>query len=567
MLQRIALFLILLNGAVFPGEQALSKAEKHLFLKDPRAAFQELEKEEGKEAEKLKIRSLLMLHREREALEAFCALYEQDSSLEKDANFLREMCFALLEHHASSSQYATQTLAFLGATYTQDVKALSLIKERLNSTNAHHRTLAIEMACRYQDPVLKKSLPILLKEEKVWQVRLCLLKAIGQLRLFDERGYLEAILTSDLSMEEERCVAIEALIQMYEGLDEKEFRALVNSKQAGMRRFACSLADYFYISEAEEAMIQLSQDPHPGVRKSALNYWQHRGSISSLPQEWKRVLLKNIEDPHLDIAMQAALVCYFIDPKKATDTLEKGCLDSNTEKARLAAMNIASLGGYGKELSEKLLKVCTDPFVRINLALGLLRQQAPSQEALDALYHFFQEVKQPCMWLSSEDKQIVPSRVRHGNEIYNLPKLVDQLTRLELLSYLASYGDERASSAMQLFLEEHSWHLSTNAGLFLLQEKGPIAREILVEYLEHSDPELQLQAALILALFTQDDQARVRLEEAYETASRERRLAILEALSQIQSPKSLSFFLKALKAPSPCLRIVAAFGVIRAISL
>ncbi len=160
---------------------------------------------------------------------------------------------------------------------------------------------------------------------------------------------------------------------------------------------------------------------------------------------------------------------------------------------------------------------------------------------------------------------LAPSQVRHVDQIPNYPEAMDQMTRLNLVSQLVLVEDPRALEALKVFLKRKSWGLTGVAAGLLLQEGDETAMEVVRTLLDDKDPDIRLQACLVLAMFGRDESIVRDLQGAYAGADHDKKLHILEALGRIGSKESYSFLVSVLREPFPILRIAAASSLIQSI--
>ncbi len=157
---------------------------------------------------------------------------------------------------------------------------------------------------------------------------------------------------------------------------------------------------------------------------------------------------------------------------------------------------------------------------------------------------------------------IQPSEVRHDDLIPNLPEAINQATRLELLNILAIMEYPRTAEAIQQFLSEKNWGISGLAAELLLTEGDEKAVDIVTRLLSNPSPKIQLQAALLLALWNQDPRSYEILQERYATADFNTKMQILEAMGRLGEKSTLPFLLQRLYEPSQTLRVVAAVAIL-----
>ena len=103
---------------------------------------------------------------------------------------------------------------------------MPLLIEEMRSSNALLRSLAIHMAANFGDTPLQEELARLLKEEKVWNVKLEVIKAVGQLRMLRTRPQLIEIIGNPKTLVEEKAAAMISLISLYETVEVQELQQL-----------------------------------------------------------------------------------------------------------------------------------------------------------------------------------------------------------------------------------------------------------------------------------------------------------------------------------------------------
>lgn len=249
--------------------------------------------------------------------------------------------------------------------------------------------------------------------------------------------------------------------------------------------------------------------------------------------------------------------------------MERWLGDLLPENRRLAASALAAVGSRGVELSVKMLGESKDPYVKANIALGLLGQRAKCQEAADFLVGFLAEEKR--LWMMDKRlnplfETLQPSQIRYNDQIPNYPEAHDQMTRLHLVSLLALVEDPRALSALKTFLQRKHWGITGVAAATLLHEGDDEALAMVKELVNDADANVRLQACLVLAMFGKDESVLRDLQGAYAGADHEKKLHILEALGRIGNRESYSFLVGVLNEPFPILRVAAAAALIQSVN-
>jgi len=569
------LFLLALLGQVLYTEtEGVRRVQSHLLLEDTSAALEESQAlvsqyPESEAVLSAHIQALAMAGKETEALKHWHDLSLKTPKILSDRHLLEELSWGVLKKGLHSTQNGVRFASLISAYLTHDVRTVPILLKMMRDSNAVIRSVAVQMASSYQDAPLKDEIVRLMNEEKVWVVRLELIKAAGALRIKELSTKLQQAVQSDRTTFEERHLAIEALLNIYEKLSLAELKTLVRSDRAGLRHLACSIGAHFEMEEGREEILHLLKDPHPDVKIAALNAFGlfYRKQVSQ--EEAKEKLTPLLTDSNAAVAITAAWAALLVNLELASPHLSHWCFDSMPENRRLAAAALSAAGTRGVSLSRKILGESQDPYVKANLALGLLGQRLEIGRSCDALYGFLENENRMWMWDTRPNplfQVLAPNQVRHVDHIPNYPKAIDQMTRLNLVSLLAVVDDPRAIAALKSFLQKSSWGITGVAAATLLQEGGDTALEIVRELLSDTDPNVRLQACLVLAMLGRDESVLADLQGAYATADHEQKLHILEALGRVGNASSFTFLIGVFKEPFPILRVAAAAALIQSLN-
>jgi HEAT repeat protein len=548
-------------------EEGVRRVQAHLLIDDPTSALKEAQNliqkyPDSRLAGSTLIEAYAAGKRDAEALASWHRLSLKYPDLIADRHLLEELGWGVLKRGLESTQNGVRLSAMIGAYLTNDVRTVPILQKMMRDSNAIIRSVAVQMSCSYRDAPLKDEIVRLMEEEKVWVVRLEVIKAIGAMKMSAYAPKLKAIVQSERATYEERQLAIEALINIYENISLSEFKILAASNRAGMRHLACSIAAHFEVEGAKEEIIRLIQDPHPDVRIAALNAF----GLVYRDKERSEVLSEALKDANAFVAITAAWAAMLIDPAMGSSHLEGWLKDPLPENRRLAAAALAATGGRGIDLSVKTLKESSDPYVKANLAIGLLGQRVEIPRSSDSLYEFLKEENRMWMWDTRPNplfQILAPSQVRYVDHIPNYPESIDQMTRLNLVSLLAIVEDPRACEALRSFLQKRAWGISGVAAATLLQEGDESALAVVRECLSDNDPNVRLQACLVLAMMGKDESVLSELQGAYAGADHERKLHILEALGRMGNANSYSFLIGVFNEPFPIFRVAAAAALIQ----
>lgn len=564
----------LLAAPTLTEEEGIRRVQAHLLIEDSKSALREAKNlyesfSGSRGAGTALIAALSANGMEEAALEVFNRLSLAHPDLMADRGVLEDLAWGVLYRGIESTQYGIRLAALIGSYLTHDVRAVKLLVRMMRDTNAVIRTIAMQMAAGYGDAALKDEISRLMEEERIWLVRLEVIRAAGHLRMKALEPKFKTILSSEKNTVEERRAAIEALVSINEDIGFEEWSALAKSDRAGMRHFACILAAHLGLKEAREEIISLAGDTHPDVRVAALNALGLCYLKGMEPAQAAEIAERSEKDSHPAVAITAAWFRALIDPAGAILQFEKWLESSIPEDRHFAAAALAASGQRCAALAARVLKESADPYVRVNVAIGLIGQRIDVERCCDTLYRFMTEEKKMVMWDTRANplfQVLTPSYVRHIDQIPNYPEAIDQMTRLNLLSLLCVLEDPRAQDAVKGFLKRKTWGITGAAAAMLLQEGDETMLDSVRSLVQDPDPDLRLQACLVLAMLGRDESVLVDLQKNYAGSDHDRKLHILEALGRIGKEESFSFFLGTLQEPFQILRVAAASGLIQGLN-
>lgn len=570
----IAIPCFLLAAPGITEDEGIRRVQAHLLIEDNDAALQEAQELfdsfPGSHAVgEAYIEALAANGFETAALNIWNALSLKDPNLIEDHHLIEELSWGVLRKGLASNQYAIRLSALIGAYLTRDVRAVKILLQMMRDSNAVIRSVAVQMAGGFADAPLKDEIVRLIADEKIWFVRLELIKAAGVLRMKELSFKLKEILSNEKNTFEERQLAIEALVNIYDKISLEEIQSLAKNNRAGMRQLACQLTTHFNLKEARDVILQLALDSHPDVRVAALNAIGLVYLDEAETNTIKEVIIRSLDDLHPAVSITAAWVATLIDPALGEPAFLRWIESDLAENRRLAAGALAATGGRSIALGKRILEVSIDPYVQVNVAMGLIGQRIEVKRCCDIIYDFLMKEKRMWMWDNRTNplfQVLVPSQVRHIDQIPNYPEAVDQMTRLNLVSLLALVEDARAQDALKSFLQKKNWGITGVAAAMLLKEGDLGAMDVVHNLLEDPDPNVRLQACLVLSMLGHDENMVFDLQKAYVQSDHERKLHILEALSQIGSAESLPFLVGVLEEPFQVLRVAAAACIIQCIN-
>lgn len=511
------------------------------------------------------IQALSIKGEELDALSEWTKLCSANDAFASDRKLLELLAWGALAKGHISSQLSIRVSALVGSSFTRDVLALPLLLNELRSSNALVRSVAIQLAISYGDAPLKEEIVRLLKEERVWYVRLAAIKAAGEMRLHETKSLLKEIVASPRTLAEEKIAAIIALVTMYDAIARNELLALVRSDRAGLRQLGSEVIARLHLKSEMDLLLPLIEDSSPDVRISALNtlaLLQIRDVQGTLTAE---LIESHLEDPSAEVAMTTAYLLMIQGDKRGEKALLQWISHATPKWRRLASAALAAGGRHGLAAVRQGFKETSDVYVRVNLAYGLIGQRVEIPLACKAIRDALHE---QALWMWQESgtllfRSLSPSHLRPIDAIANYPAVIDQMVRLELLALLSVLGDAGAPQAVREFLQTKSWGVTGTAAAILLQEGTEEDLAAVRTLLADPDEKIRLQAALILATMGKDPSVVHVLQEVYNQVDREMKIHILEALGHVGDPASIPFLVDVLKQPFQTLRVIAASALIQ----
>lgn len=478
-------------------------------------------------------------------------------------DLLEEMAWGVIQKGSKASAPLTRAIALIAAAMGNDARGVELLTVSLKDQNRLIRALSIEFSSHFRDAKLQNGIIERLKNEQDIAVRVELLGAVGKMKIEAAEPYLLKVLENERSLAEEKAAAIESMVELHEVVDQKEIERFAKHPRAGLRALASAAISYNDRKEDAYLLIPLLKDPQADVRKAALEALGDLRveSIQEVPVS--ELISPLTKDKDVEVAMTAAWVMMLNRPKEGQALLYPWLMSTIPEERLLASAILAGAGKYGFPLTEQAFYITNDPYVKLNLALTLIRQRVCCDQGASALYQLIKNQKE--RWMTKDFGRfsaVGPCDVSHRPDIPNYPEAVNQTTRLEILNELAMLHHPGAEKAIQSFLNERPWGVSGAASALLLTEGGDEALDLIRNLLKDPSDKIRLQAALILGLWGSDPEALTTLQTLYPTVNRQQKEQILEALGRIGELSSLPFLVDRLEEQYQILRMVGAVAIL-----
>lgn len=568
-----SVFITYSHASITSLEISQKRVRDHLVVKDYVGALSDLKISlaqfpQSKELQILMVRVLSESGYGSEAFKQWKYVTETYPEVKDDWSLIEAIAWSILAKAESSSQQIVNISSMIGASLTKDAKAVYVLQRYLRSTNAYLRMVAIRLATQYGDKKLIEEIQTMLTKESVWYVRLEILRALGQFQRKEITALFKEIVASSRSSIEERGVAAQGLLTLYDHLDDFEFKKLLESPRAGLRYLACEVVSYLNLKEKSEQIASLLQDTSAEVKIAALNTL----SVVGISKEAKEEILSKVifltQDAHPCVSITACRLLMYYRSEIALPILEKWIAHENADLARLAACALSLSGSSGKKTAMRLLQNVDDHFIRVNLAYGMLGEEESTNKLCKAIAEFLSVQEGKIMFDVSMNplfKMIAPSRIKHTPEMAHYPQAVDQHTRLHLLNTLAMMRYPKAEESIKHYLQSQSIGMTYAASTALIEEGAEDSIEIIRELLSDPDEKIRVQAALVLAMLGGEKEALQVLKDVYPKVDRELKIAILEALGHIGSKEEIPFLMRLLEDPFNVMKVIAASAIIQCI--
>ncbi|MDN3508228.1 MAG: HEAT repeat domain-containing protein [Simkaniaceae bacterium] len=512
------------------------------------------------------IEALSHLGRDRQAYIAWQEMSELFEDIKSDLAVIEKLAWSVLTHAESSDQMSVHLSSLYGAALTRDVKGAHIILRQLKSSNGYIRAMAAKFAMQYGDDLLLSELMKMLEKERVWYVRLEIMRTLSAHKVPGIEEKLRKIIASERTAYEEKGVAIESLVMMTESIDEKKLDVLLKSDRAGLRQLSCGVMLHLEKREWREKLIAVLDDTSVDVRCMAMQALAYLG-IDGL--DLKDRLVQVIEEPNPRLAIAAGRLLLACDSSLGLKVLFEHLQNRDPVIRRLAAGVLVASGEKGKWLAMKMMRQSDDPYVRVNLAHGLLGFCADDVICCNVIDRFLRENKENIMWDRTPGfftETVGPTRARHVPQMAQYPLMIDQTTRLSLYNALAIKRYPKVTETLRDFLKNKPTGVPFAAALTLLEEGSQDALEHVKTLLTDTDELVRLQAAFAMAVTGEGKAMLPIFQEVYPKVDRETKLQIIQALGHFGGADALPFLLEIMGTEFYVLRIASASAIIRAIN-
>ncbi|MCB1081965.1 MAG: HEAT repeat domain-containing protein, partial [Chlamydiia bacterium] len=355
---KIGIFVTFFFGSLFASESAVcQRANAHLIIHDYVGAEKECLKgldvsPDSSLLQKVMIKALAEGGKGDEAT----TLFERFQLESKEPELLETLAWGIIKQSEGSTQLLVNLACLMSACHTNDVRATDLLLRSLSSSNAILRTYAAQLSPHYRDQLVIAKLLEMLRLEKVWFVRLEVIRALGMMEVKEAKDPLTEILIHPRVPSEEKGEAIAALINSWEEIGDHELAALIRSKRGGFRHLACQIVSHLDLKDKTASIEILLEDPIAEVRIAALNTLSFLG-LKRLSTQGLSKIVDLTEDPNGSVALTAAWIISRFAPETACQVIKQSIYGTDDATRRLGALILGRIEKKKKRLAEEVLKI------------------------------------------------------------------------------------------------------------------------------------------------------------------------------------------------------------------
>lgn len=571
------LFVLALTGmlsfsSVFADESLASRrVAAHLFIKDYQTAFLEAKKAyEANPGSRSAIEDLIVASfytgQESYGLTLFENYRKRFGIDPEHTDFLEEVAFGVIRMGMNSCTPALRLFSALAAFHANDARGVAILQKGLKDQSALVRSASIKLAARLRDKTLQQEMLNIIAKERLYDLKLDAIRAAGSMKIIEAKELLINIITSDREGDEAKAAAIEAYVNMDRSLRSEDLRRMAKSQRVGFRTLSAVAIEHLDLVDEMDILVDHLSDTHRDVRRYALiALGRMMGKVEFPKEAVRKKLVPLLNEKDVSTRIAALWLMTLIDPPAAEKQFLQ-CLESPLVEVRVkTASAISSTGVPGMDLMKKAFQRSRCPYVRLNLAVGMVQLGIEDSETLATIKEALSGDERLAVVSDVLGDAIAPSKLSFSGDVLITPEAVNQMVRLELINLLAVKGDPDTQQMLRTFLTERRWGITGVASALLMTEGDDEAKDSVKKLLDDSDKKVRVQAAVVLASWRDRGRALEILEEAYEGVDRDLKIKVLESIGHIGNKKQLPFLAEKLSEPYPTLRLAASLAIIQTI--
>jgi len=468
------------------------------------------------------------------------------------------LCWAIINNASQSYHPKLRAEALLASSLHNDAKNVPLIIKLIHDPHPQVQELSLHLAEHYFDEPVQQALFDLAKAGPT-DIRIKAASLLTRQKALGTESLLKEMLSDELFSQTDKIRLTHNLSLLQKELDLNWLEKTVVDSQPEIRALACFAARRDPSKKALGILLPLLHD------SASLEYalevfglWQHL--IPERAQILQKSYLDALDSPSIRCASLAAWALFLsVDQKNSADWFEDMILNKPSDQAHIACSRLIKTGVRGLALAKELLLKTSDPIMQINISAYLLSHRSETTLASERLGKALKK----CSSLLCDDREsffswITKTTVVHSPLIHRLPESYDLLIRLRLLALQCYSGEPISAAQVETMLTDRSWGVPIAAAGFLFQELAPSLEEILSPLLEEKEETLRVQAALLLAHFSQSEKAAQILWEQFQKSTKEGKEMLALGFATLSFEKTKDRLTPLLFDASPSLRTRAA---------
>lgn len=476
---------------------------------------------------------------------------------------IEEVSWSCLKRGFYSSNINLQFNALVGVAMTHDARGIDVLLEGLRSSQQICRQLAAHFAGEWRDPILLREIARVVKTEPDWRVRAEMAHAFS---FSQDPDYLpiieERMLKKDLSTEE-----ISSWLLAYVNLMPKPndlwFERTLALKHPLFDQLLCEAAFYFKRSDwLKHLTMNMNQFTNP-VKAALLTCIGRNHGDGFTKVELEALITDGLKSNHSLVRFAAAYLGILCHNEEALSLVESAILKDEQYQKILAVACLKASGTAGIALSKSLFYKTLDPVIKINLGVHLLCHGELKSDLKILEECVGSKMKGHWRQVRFEGTPFNAYICDEGNSsTKQSPE--EMYVSLTLFKTLASHGSVRSAEWIREYMKKNSEDFFSIAAQFLLKEGDEGSYEEIAALLYDEHGKARLEVALFLAFLGKEEKSCALLMESYRYASKQEKIAILQALSFVANRSCMDFLLEILNEPFQIHQVVASSGLLTA---
>jgi len=468
------------------------------------------------------------------------------------------ICWAIIRNASQSYHPKLRAESLLATSLHSDARNIPLLVRLLHDSHPTIQELALQLSEHYLDEPIQEAI-FELAQSASTEIRVAAASLLSKQRARSAAPLIEEMLHDDTFSQKDRIRLINSLARLQRELNLSWLENATKDPQPEIRALACCKVQREPSKRAIETVLPLLEDESSLVLECALEtlgLWQHL-----IPEQSEKLHIwysKVLNSSSIKLQSLAAWAL-FLSNGEGGEWFTEMILNKPAPQSHIACAHFIKTGTKGLSLAEAFLNKAQDPIIKINLAAYLLSHRNGIQIAAKTLHNALQTT----FFLLEETGEsffswISKTTIPHTPLMPRLPESHDLLVRLQLLALQCYSGEPISKESVETMLKDRAWGIPLAAAGFIFQELAPSLEEVLFPLLESTEETIRIQAALLLVLFSQSEQAATILWDQFEKASKEGKETLVLGFSTLSFEKTKDHLTPLLFDASPSIRTRAA---------